>query len=80
MPIASQSESCVSFRPDAYFSRRCSLRIFPNALSAKIKPSNPNMKPMLPALPPPVSNKIGRFNEPGSNQAYPLLAGAAARS
>jgi hypothetical protein len=50
MPANSQSESFVSFRTPAPFSRCSSLRIFPNALSAKIKPINPNMKPVLPTL------------------------------
>jgi hypothetical protein len=50
MPTASQPESFVSFRTPASFSRCSSLRIFPNALSAKIKPINPNMKPVLPTL------------------------------
>jgi len=49
-PIDSQPESFVSFRIPASFSRCSSLRIFPNALSAKIKPINPNMKPVLPTL------------------------------
>ncbi len=57
MPTASQPESFVSFRTPASFSRCSSLRIFPNALSAKIKPINPNMKPMLPTLHLHLSNK-----------------------
>jgi hypothetical protein len=50
MPTDSQPESFVSFRTPAFFSRCSSLRILPNALSAKIKPIKPNMKAMLPTL------------------------------
>jgi hypothetical protein len=59
MPTDSQPESFVSFRTPASFSRCSSLRIFANALSAKIKPINPNMKPVLPTLHLHLSNKVG---------------------
>jgi hypothetical protein len=45
----SQPESFVSFRPPA-FSRCSSLRIFPNALSAKNKIHQSNMRPVHPFL------------------------------
>ena len=57
LPTASRPESFVSFRTPAFFSRCSSLRIFPNALSSKIKPNNQNMKPMLPTVHLHLSNK-----------------------